>query len=89
MFAITKAAATAIRNQLRAIGEDVYVPAILWAEDKSSGHGAWEVGYHRRSEVPSDLIVLTDGIEMVVEFHWRQQLQDKTLDMVDGYFKVA
>ena len=83
---ISKAAAKALIERSKVTGP-LFIPAIVWAEDES-GLGAWEVGYHERAIVPQTWIEEINGIEIVLELHWRDKLNDKMLDVVDGYFHV-
>jgi hypothetical protein len=87
MFTITDAAVAAIESQLQQLGAGIYLPAIVWAADKN-GREAWEVGYHKRVDVRQDFVVAVNGLEIVIEPHWRDELESKTLDIVNGYFRV-
>jgi hypothetical protein len=83
---ISEAAATALRQHLKELGP-LFLPAIVWAEDEN-GVGAWEVGFHERGIVPVGFIENIDGVDIVIEPHWRDGLQGKTLDIVRNYFCV-
>ena len=86
LFSISAVAANDLRQHLKELGS-LYLPAVVWAEDEH-GIGAWEVGFHERRIVPAEFIELIDGIEIVVEPHWRDGLQGKTLDIVRNHFRV-
>ena len=83
---ISKAAAKALIEPSKVTGP-LFIPAIVWAENEC-GVSAWEVGYHERAVVLGMWIEEIEGIEIVIEPHWRDKLSDKTLDVVDGYFHV-
>ena len=84
---VTSDASALVRQHQAQLG-DSYVAAIVWAEDEA-GIGAWELGFHVREIVPTDWIESLDhGIELVVEPHWREQLDGKTLDSRNGYLVV-
>lgn len=84
---VTDAAAAAINAQLKKLGADDYIPAIVWAED-DDGRGEWEVGYHKITEVPKSFVTNIGGLRIVIEPHWSSALDRKTLDVVNGHFKV-
>ena len=83
---ISKAAAQALIEHSKVTGP-LFVPTIVWAENEG-GVGAWEVGYHQRAIVPQIWIEEIEGIEIVIEPHWHDKLNDKALDVVDGHFHV-
>jgi hypothetical protein len=84
---VTPDAAAFLQRHLAHLG-DGYVATIVWAEDEA-GVGSWEFGFHLRSIVPTAWIdSLEDGVELVVEPHWRDQLSGKTIDLKSGYLIV-
>jgi len=84
---VTAEAANLLRKHLSDLG-DRYIGAIVWAEDEAS-EGAWELGFHLRADVPDEWIeVLGEGIEMVIEPHWRKRLEGKILDAKNGNLTV-
>lgn len=89
---ISKAAAQVLIEHSKVTGP-LFVPTIVWAENEG-GVGAWEVGYHERAIVPQiwieeiEGIEGIEGIEIVIEPHWHDKLNDKTLDVVEGHFHV-
>ena len=83
---MSKVAVKALIEHSKIIGP-LFVPTIVWAENER-GVGAWEVGYHKRAVVLGMWIEEIEGIEIVIEPHLRDKLNDKTLDVVDGYFHV-
>ena len=86
LISISAIAANALHHHLKELGPN-FLPAIVWAEDEH-GIGAWEVGFHERRIVPAEFIERIDGIEIVVEPHWRDGLRGKTLDVVRNHFCV-
>lgn len=84
---ITDAAAAAIDAQLKQLGASEYLPAIVWAED-DDGKGEWEVGYHKTADVPESFVTSIGNLKIVIEPHWSDALESKTLDVVNGHFRV-
>lgn len=84
---ISKVALKVLLEQSKTMGP-LFIPTIVWAEDEH-GIGAWEVGFHRRVIVPDAWIEEIEGIGIVIEPHWHDELKDMTLDVVDGYFQVT
>jgi hypothetical protein len=86
-FHVTPDAGSVLREHLAQLGNS-YIAAIVWAEDEA-GVGAWEVGFHLRATVPVEWIESLDhGIELVIEPHWREQLDGKILEARNGYLMV-
>ncbi len=87
-FQITDAARRRLMSWLTPEVTKELVPTITWSTSMT-GESFWSVGAFSRSKIDVEKIAILDGIEFYIEEWWHEQLDGTTLDLVEGYFKIA
>lgn len=86
---ITGQARRALKASCEQTGFEDPIPCLMWSEKIDGSDPGWMVGFWNRDDVSDEHIVIADGVEMVVEDHYRGSLAGKKLAVVRGYLKVV